>query len=161
MIIIAIGSNSISADYASSIEACEASIKMMLNQRIALVDKSSWYESVPVPISGQPNFINGIILINTNLKSHDLLLKLQSIETQMGRIRSIKNANRIIDLDLIAYNDDIIETDLLTLPHPRMFERAFVLLPISELIPEWRHPLTNLSVNTMLEQVKGQKISKI
>ena len=79
----------------------------------------------------------------------------------MGRIRSIKNADRIIDLDLIAYNDEIIETDLLTLPHPRVVERAFVLLPISELIPEWRHPLTNLSINTMLERVKGQKIAKI
>ena len=161
MIIIAIGSNLISSKYRSSIDACEASIDMMLEHEIALVDKSSWYESEPIPVSSQPNFINGAILINTILKSHELLTKLQAIETQMGRIRSNKNANRIIDLDIISYNDEITETNLLTLPHPRAADRAFVLLPIFELVPEWRHPLTKKSINTMLKQVKDQRILKI
>ena len=79
----------------------------------------------------------------------------------MGRIRSTKNANRIIDLDIIAYNDEITETNLLTLPHPRLADRAFVLMPISELVPDWRHPLSNISINTMLKQVKEQRITKI
>jgi 2-amino-4-hydroxy-6-hydroxymethyldihydropteridine diphosphokinase len=161
MIIIAIGSNLISSKYKSSIDACEASIDMMLDHKITLVDKSSWYISEPIPVSSQPNFINGVILINTILNSHDLLIKLKAIETQMGRIRSTKNANRIIDLDIISYNDEITETNLLTLPHPRLADRAFVLMPISELVPDWRHPLTNISINTMLKQVKEQRITKI
>ena len=161
MIIIGIGANLKSVLYNSIIEACEKSLQLIKESNIDVICQSSWYETEPIPASSQSNFINGVICVKTQLSNLDLLKVLLSIETKMGRRRSEKNAERIIDLDLIAYHDDIIESELLTLPHPRMVERAFVLLPISELIPEWRHPLTNLSINTMLERVKGQRISKI
>jgi 2-amino-4-hydroxy-6-hydroxymethyldihydropteridine diphosphokinase len=123
--------------------------------------QSSWYETSPIPISTQPNFINGVISIRTHLESLQLLKLLLKIESEMGRKRDVKNAARVIDLDLIAYNDEIIATKNLILPHPRLTQRAFVIEPIAEIAPDWKHPVLGLRIEKLKSTVAHQKIIRL
>lgn len=101
-------------------------------ERSRLVACSGFYKSAPLDASG-PDFINAVAALETHLSAPDLLLALQALETQAGRVRSYRYAPRTLDLDLLLYGHGRIDSPLLQLPHPRMFERAFVLLPLSEL----------------------------
>jgi 2-amino-4-hydroxy-6-hydroxymethyldihydropteridine diphosphokinase len=96
------------------------------------VAASSLYRSAPVDGEG-PDYINAVAEIETALSAHDLLVALQAIETRYGRVRTTKNAPRTLDLDLLLYGDGLISTPDLVVPHPRLHERAFVLLPLTEL----------------------------
>lgn len=96
---------------------------------------SRLYRSAPFEASG-PDFINAVIAVQTRLPARELLSELQQIETDAGRLRPYKNAPRTLDLDILLYGDSVLVTPALQLPHPRMFERAFVLLPLAEIAPE-------------------------
>jgi len=161
MIIIAIGSNLESNFFGSSIEICNKSVELIKNSGVQIIDQSSWYETAPIPMSSQPNYINGVVSVQTQLSAEDLLLKLLSIEKQMGRVRKKRNGARIIDLDLICYSDDVIKSKVLTLPHPKLSERAFVVRPIFEIAPNWKHPISGQMVNEILETVSNQKIKRL
>ena len=161
MIIIGIGSNLKSDIYSSRLEACQKSVKLIKEHNIHVCKQSSWYETAPVPISTQSNFINGVISIETEFNSLDLLTLLLSIEEKMGRIRGKENAARIIDLDLISYNDETVESKTLTLPHPRFCERAFVVQPLYEIAPDWKHPILGITIEKLLTTLSDQKINRI
>tara|TARA_B110000438_G_scaffold118263_1_gene115518 strand:- start:29 stop:520 length:492 start_codon:yes stop_codon:yes gene_type:complete len=161
MIIIGIGANLKSDFYNSIIEACETSLQLIKENNIDVICQSSWYETEPIPASSQSNFINGVVSVKTELSNLDLLKVLLLIETKMGRRRSKKNAARVIDLDLIAYHDDIIESKVLTLPHPRLFQRAFVVKPIFEIAPDWRHPVLGVTIGALLPPLADQKIKQL
>lgn len=129
----------------------------MLNADIRPVRQSPWYETQPVPDDGQPWFVNGAVAIETALDPEALLARLHRIEGDMGRIRGLRNAARIIDLDLIAYDDRIAgggeaeqRAGRLVLPHPLMHLRRFVLQPMADVAPDWRHPRLGLTVREML-----------
>lgn len=100
-----------------------------------LVATSSLYRTAPVDASG-PDFLNAVAELRTGLEPHALLAQLQAIELRHGRERPYRNAPRTLDLDLLRYGDRRLSTPTLTLPHPRMDERAFVLVPLAELAPE-------------------------
>ena len=161
MIFIGIGSNLASAIYGSPMEICEASIELLNQENMTVFAKSSWYNSAPIPASPQPDFINGIIGIETDLKSLELLSMLLEIESLMGRERSVRDAARIIDIDLLAYNDEIVASEHLHLPHPRMHERAFVIAPLAEIAPDWHHPASGKSILELLAPIADQKITRI
>ncbi len=161
MIIIAIGSNLPSGTFGSATKNCEMSLIFLGRSGINILDQSSWYKTVPIPTSTQPNFINGVVSVKTDLGCEALLNALLEIETKMGRERSIQDAARIIDLDLIVYNDEIIESEKLTLPHPRLAERAFVAQPIAEIAPDWCHPVSNASISDILSKLTEQEITRI
>ncbi len=97
---------------------------------------SGFYGSQPVAASG-PDFVNAVIQVNTMYSAETLLQQLQSLEQQAGRERPYQNAPRTLDLDLLLYGNASIQTTKLTVPHPRMHERAFVLVPLAEIAPEW------------------------
>ena len=160
MIIIGIGSNLKSDIYSSRLKACQQSVEL-IKKKINVVCQSSWYETAPIPHSSQSNFVNGVISVKTESSSLDLLKLLLNIETKMGRTRGVENAARIIDLDLIAYNNEIIETTSLTLPHPRFCERAFVVQPIKEIAPDWVHPVLGLTMVELLTRLSDQKIKRL
>lgn len=101
-----------------------------------ITKKSSIYETEPVGFKPQPDFLNMVIEIDTDLTPSQLIIKLQEIEHKMGRVREIKNGPRIIDLDILLYNDLVINHPDLTIPHPRLTERSFVLEPLFEIAPE-------------------------
>ena len=142
-VIIGLGSN-LAGQFGSPRGACGAALEAIQNVGCKIIARSPWYESAPVPISEQPHFVNGIVGIITNLAPATLLRHLLEIETNMGRERTKPNAARIIDLDILAQGELICDGigDLPVLPHPRLHERAFVILPLVDLMPNWQHPLT-------------------
>ena len=106
-------------------------------ESIVVIQCSSFYKTTPIDSSG-PDYINGVIKVETTLSPEDLLSKLLSIEKEFGRIRPVgaHNAPRTMDLDLLLYENEVRTTSFLTLPHPRMHERAFVLVPLCEIAPD-------------------------
>jgi 2-amino-4-hydroxy-6-hydroxymethyldihydropteridine diphosphokinase len=101
---------------------------------------SSLYRTAPVGYADQPDFINAVAKLTTGLSPHELLDALHVIENRHGRQRSVRNAPRTLDLDLLMYGSREVREDDLTLPHPRMHERAFVLLPLAEIAPDVQIP---------------------
>ncbi len=119
-------------------------ILYLKNTSGVIVDKiSSLLESVPYEASGS-DYLNGVIKIETNLSAKDLLRKLQGIERRLGRIRTFKNASRIIDLDILLYDDKVIDEKDLKIPHPLMFKRPFVMEPLLEIAPDIKKLINNL-----------------
>ena len=161
MIFIGIGSNLKSETYGPPISNCEAAFEQISQNRVDILRQSSWYETVPIPASTQQNFVNGVVAVKTNLDSSQLLDVLLAIEIEMGRQRLEPNAARIIDLDLLSFNAKIIDSDRLTLPHPRLTERAFVVQPIAEIAPDWRHPISGLLITEILAGLTDQDIKLI
>ncbi|MBC7462985.1 MAG: 2-amino-4-hydroxy-6-hydroxymethyldihydropteridine diphosphokinase [Actinobacteria bacterium] len=107
----------------------------ILDQSTDLVERSSLYKTKPVGGPEQPDYVNAVCIVETQLPPHDLLHVLQGIEKSMGRVRDVKWGPRVIDCDLIAYDDFILDDEELTLPHPRAHERRFVLEPWLEIDP--------------------------
>jgi 2-amino-4-hydroxy-6-hydroxymethyldihydropteridine diphosphokinase len=103
-------------------------------QGIALGRQSSLYASAPID-SGGPDYVNAVVQVQTTLSAPDLLSALQSIEAQAGRERPYRNAPRTLDLDVLLYGSAVVQSATLTVPHPRMFQRAFVLLPLADVAP--------------------------
>lgn len=101
---------------------------------------SSFYETDPVGYRDQPAFVNAVCLGQTALAPEELLSLARSVEAQMGREPSFPNGPRLIDIDILAYGTAVLDTPDLTIPHPRMAERAFILVPLAEMAPGWRHP---------------------
>lgn len=153
---IALGSNL--NNPASQVERAFQAIEKLPETR--LHKQSSLYQSAPVGYDNQPDFINAVAEIATELSPEALLKKLMGIEQDFGRERPFPNAPRILDLDLLLYDDLILHTRTLTLPHPRMHLRAFVMLPLAEIAPEIHLPLHG-NVVKLAETLKTQEIEKI
>jgi 2-amino-4-hydroxy-6-hydroxymethyldihydropteridine diphosphokinase len=130
---------------------------------ITVSGRSSWFRSAPVPTSDQPWFVNGVAKLVTDLSPWRLLALLHDVEAEYGRVRSVPNASRTLDLDLLAYDDMIVDgTGGLVLPHPRLAERAFVLQPLAQLAPEWRHPVSGQTAGEMLAGLPpGQRVERL
>ncbi len=111
---------------------------------VDITGKSSVLETEPVDYLEQPHFLNQVVKIGTNLEPDKLLEKLQSIESLMGRERGVPKGPRIIDLDILLYDDRVIETDRLTVPHPEILNRSFILEHLLELDPDLVNPVTRL-----------------
>ena len=138
MILIAIGSNLASAR-GGPCATCEAALDRLQALGVKAVAVSPWYETAPVPASDQPWFVNGAAVVETTPPPEDLLALLHQVESEFGRSRTVANAARILDLDLLAYGR-VVRSGPLDLPHPRLHERAFVLYPLRDVAPDWLHP---------------------
>ncbi|MBC7757098.1 MAG: 2-amino-4-hydroxy-6-hydroxymethyldihydropteridine diphosphokinase [Bdellovibrio sp.] len=125
-----------------------------------LIKRSSLYQSAAVGYLNQPDFINAVAEISTTLSPLELLDAILNIEHQAGRERPFANAPRVLDCDLLLYDNVQMATEKLTLPHPRMFERAFVLLPLAEIAPNLTSP-SGKSVVKLAENYENQDIQKI
>jgi len=115
-----------------------------------LLQVSSLYETAPWGKTDQPDFLNQVILIDTKLSPDELLHSILSIEEKGGRKRTVKNAPRTIDIDILFYNELILEKPGLSIPHPRIAERRFVLEPLNEISPGFIHPVIGKTIHQLL-----------
>jgi 2-amino-4-hydroxy-6-hydroxymethyldihydropteridine diphosphokinase len=159
MILIAIGANLPGPDGAPPLATCEAAVRALSELPGLRLDAvSRWYETEPVPPSGQPNYVNGVARLTHTaaVDPAELLSMLQAIEARFGRRRAEVNAARTLDLDLIDMDGLVRNAPDPILPHPRAHLRAFVLLPLLDVAPDWMHPVTGQTGRALLAEV-GQE----
>ena len=151
---IALGSNL--GDSLSNLEnACKV---LAQTPGITLTSCSSWYLTVPVG-PAQPNYLNGCACLTVELTPDVLLKQLLKIEQQFGRVRRERWGARTLDLDLLLYGDLILETPNLKIPHPRLRERAFVLVPLDEIAPEWIEPFSKRTIAQLVKSIDCREVS--
>ena len=158
MILIGIGANLASSVYGEPRATCGAALAALAAPEakgggLTIAQRSQWYKSAPVPDSDQPWFVNAVVRVRTALDPDRLIALLLQTEQSFGRRRAGKNAPRILDLDLLAYGETVIggEAAKTTVPHPRLHERAFVLLPLRDVAPDWHHPVSGLGIHALIE----------
>ena len=135
-------------------ENCEEAIRLLNNSpKIKISYRSSLYESEPVGKTPQNWFINAVVAIKTSLDPERLLSEFFKIENNLGRKRREKWGPRIIDLDMLVYENYVIKSTTLTLPHPEMTKRRFVLLPLSEFAGDYLHPIENKTIYDLLKEL--------
>ena len=156
-VFIGVGANLTPDGYDSPRAGCSAALDRLANYGIDLVAKSRWYESAPVPMSDQPWYLNAVAMATTSHTAAETLACLNQIEAAFGRVRAVRNAARVLDLDLIDFGGLVSDAPDLVLPHPRMHERAFVLWPLQELAPDWRHPISGTSIEELVVALPGDQ----
>lgn len=149
MILIALGANLPGPGQATPRETLEAALTALAARGVRVLARSPWYSTPPWPPSDQPRYVNGVAAVASDLAPADLLATLHAVERGFGRVRGARNAARSLDLDLIDHDGRVSAADPV-LPHPRMDARAFVLRPLKDVAPDWRHPVTGESVEALL-----------
>lgn len=146
---IALGSNL--GDSLALLE--EAVCKLDQLEDVRVLRRSDWIRTAPYGVTDQPDFLNGAVEVETLLTAHELLHAMQAIEQEAGRVRLIHWGPRTLDLDLLFYDADIIGSDELSVPHPEIEKRTFVLEPMTQIAPYFRHPVSRKTMKTLLEEL--------
>ena len=152
---IALGSN-----LGNSLATLEQSLQILCQTTgIDLVAVSSWYRTKPIG-PPQPDYLNGCAIVTVEQTPEELLVLFQAIELQFGRVRSRETrwGARTLDLDIILYGDLVIETPQLTIPHPGMRERAFVLVPLAEIAPDWQEPISQKAIAQLVSELDCSEV---
>jgi 2-amino-4-hydroxy-6-hydroxymethyldihydropteridine diphosphokinase len=137
-------------------------LEKMLQHGLEIIQVSSLYESKAVGYQSDNLFINAVVKVKTHSTPLEVLGILMAIESEMGRVRLLKGySDRPMDLDILAIGDQIIQTEILQVPHPRIQNRAFVVVPFFEVWPDWEHPQDGVSLEMMVQQVQDQVLNKI
>ncbi len=140
MTIIAVGGN-LAGEYPSSEELLTAALAGFGQAGLPVVRRSGWWRSAAWPDPSGPEYRNAVVLVETRHDPGESLRRLLALEARFGRSRGLRNASRTLDLDLIAHGRTLVKQCRLILPHPRAHERLFVMGPLAEVAPEWRHPV--------------------
>jgi len=144
--------------------------KIMLNKAIEYLQlkvgeiklESKIYESAPWGFEAQTSFLNQILVVKTELKPLEILVQIKSIEKKLGRVKTSESyESRTIDIDILFYNDEIIELPELIIPHPQLHKRGFTLVPLAEIAPELNHPVLNKPIKDLLRDCEDQSKIKI
>ena len=143
-------------------ENCTNGLDLLIRSGKAVVlEQSGFYETEPVDYTDQDWFVNGVVKIGTSLDPSELLKMLKTVEKEIGRTKTvIRYGPRILDLDIILYDDLVLDSPQLTIPHPRMHKRRFVLCPICDIAPDMIHPVLHYSMRGLLDQLEdfSQKV---
>ncbi|GJL84970.1 MAG: 7,8-dihydro-6-hydroxymethylpterin-pyrophosphokina se [Micavibrio sp.] len=160
MIFVGLGAN-LPSRFGSPEQTLEAAKLALDRAGVTVVASSHTWRSAPVPVSDDPWYCNAVVAVETDKAPRQVLEALLAIEDDFGRQRSTLNAPRLIDLDLLAYDDEAIGETAFVLPHPRMHERAFVLLPLREITPGWRHPVLDKTIDELIEDLPADQVLKL
>ncbi len=152
MIYINIGSN-LDSLKGNKFYNLNKAIELIVLEKIKVIKSSSIYETPSYPNQKNPKFINVCLEIKTNIKPEILLKKFKTIEKKLQRIKGIKNQPRTCDIDIIDYENKIINTNDIIIPHPRAHLRNFVLYPLNEISPKWKHPITNKKIGFLIKEL--------
>ncbi|AFZ34880.1 2-amino-4-hydroxy-6-hydroxymethyldihydropteridin epyrophosphokinase [Stanieria cyanosphaera PCC 7437] len=153
--VIALGSN-----LGESLRILQNSLQSLtLIPGIEIEAVSSWYQTKPIG-PPQPDYLNGCALLSVQQHPEELLVLLQAIELQFGRVRNEKWGARTLDLDLLLYDELIFNTPSLQIPHPRMTQRAFVLVPLAEIVPDWIEPRSGKAIANLVTQIDCSGVTK-
>jgi 2-amino-4-hydroxy-6-hydroxymethyldihydropteridine diphosphokinase len=142
-------------------EANLRSAKELLAPKVVVEGESSIYITPPWGYADQPEFLNQVIKVQTCLGPRQLLKRLKAIEGEMGRQETFRNGPRLIDLDILFYGQRVIQKKNLCIPHPRLHERAFVLVPLCDIAPDFTHPIFNETVKSLLAQVDTHGVRRL
>ncbi len=156
-IYIALGSNLHHPQYGDPSEVIDHAIRK-LAQDIMILSRSPIYRSRPVPFSDQPDYANAVIRVASYKNPFEMLVKLHSLEDEMGRVRYVKNEARVLDLDLLDYDSIVLRDAKLQLPHERIKERSFVLYPLRDVAPNWTYPGTKETVDDLIRLLPRAEI---
>ncbi|MDR3507729.1 MAG: 2-amino-4-hydroxy-6-hydroxymethyldihydropteridine diphosphokinase [Caulobacteraceae bacterium] len=160
-VLIALGSN-LQGSYDSSQGLLEAALDQFVSNGLKILKRSSWWRSAAWPDPLEPDYLNGLVVVETTLSPLQTLTALHDIEARFGRQRSVPNSPRTLDLDLIAHGRSIMNQDRLVLPHPRAADRLFVMGPLAEVAPDWRHPVLGETATDLAKKAKvGRDASPI
>ncbi|HUJ97513.1 MAG TPA: 2-amino-4-hydroxy-6-hydroxymethyldihydropteridine diphosphokinase [Stellaceae bacterium] len=158
MILIGMGAN-LPSPAGPPQQTLEAALAALAEAGIALERRSPWYRSAPLPAGDQPWYVNGVVSVATRLAPVALLGQLHRVEARFGRLRRQRNEPRVLDLDLLDH-DGALRQEPPVLPHPRLHERAFVLLPLADIAPDWRHPASGASLATLIAALPPGQVAE-
>jgi len=165
MILLGLGGNLPHMKFRTPRDTLEAALVELAARGARATRRSRWYSTAPMPNVGQPWYTNAVAVLETDHGPRSLLALLLEVEAKFGRTRSARNASRTIDLDLLAYHDHIDEGSAAfaepQVPHPRLHERAFVLQPLVDIAPSWRHPVLGRSVLELLAALPHEQIAEV
>ena len=159
MILIALGAN-VPSPAGQPADTLLAALRELGQRGITVEKQSGFYKNPAWPDPRDPPFINAVARVQTELPPAALLALLHEVETQFGRTRHVPNAPRTLDLDLLDY-DGAVQSGPLSLPHPRMQDRAFVLVPLRDVAPDWSHPVTGDTVSELIAALPPAEIERL
>jgi 2-amino-4-hydroxy-6-hydroxymethyldihydropteridine diphosphokinase len=146
--VVALGSN-LPGDHGSPVDLLEAALTFFSEAGLPIVRRSSWWTSSAWPDPSANEYRNGIAIVEATMDPDAMIRRLLEIETRFGRSRGARNADRTLDLDLIDHGGRVMDTPDLTLPHPRAHDRRFVMGPLAEIAPDWRHPRSGRTASSL------------
>jgi len=159
-ILVALGANLPDPAGRSALDTCRWAAEQLGHLPGLRLDAvSRWFRTAPVPASDQPDFINGVAMLAGKAEPEALLACLHAIEARAGRVRSVANAARVLDVDLLAIDGLVRPGPAPVLPHPRLAERAFVLYPLCDVAPDWRHPVLGETALALREKVDARGVT--
>ena len=161
-IFVGVGANLTHERYGTPQDTLEAALEELGHRGARTLRLSPWYRTAPVPASDQPWYVNAVAEVASELPADALLAELHAVEAEFGRRRTVPNAARPIDLDLLDYHGEIAPSGpgRAILPHPRMTGRAFVLRPLADLAPGWRHPVTGQPIGELLAALPADQVAE-
>ena len=159
MILIALGGN-LPHRSGQPADTLKRALGELERQGVEIREVSAFYETPAWPDPADPAFINAVASVRTSLQPVELLMLLHGVETDFGRLRSAANAARTLDLDLLDYDGRVMAEPGLTLPHPRITARSFVLVPLRDVAPRWRHPVTGQGLAELLAALPDREAPK-
>jgi 2-amino-4-hydroxy-6-hydroxymethyldihydropteridine diphosphokinase len=159
MILIGLGAN-LPSRAGQPADTLKRALGELERHGVEIREVSAFYETPAWPDPAEPAFINAVAAVKTSHQPVELLMLLHGVETEFGRLRSASNSPRTLDLDLLDYDGRVMAEPRLTLPHPRMAARSFVLVPLRDVAPDWQHPVTGRGVGELLAALPDRESPK-
>ena len=159
MILIGLGAN-LPSDAGPPADTLKRALGELERHDVEVRHVSRFYETPAWPDPADPAFVNAVAIVWTRLQPVELLMVLHGVETALGRLRSVANAPRTLDLDLLDYEGRVMTRREIVLPHPRMAARSFVLVPLRDVAPDWRHPVTGQGLAELLAALPDRNVPK-